>query len=336
MTTLKALSLHQPWASLLAAGYKRIETRDWRPQSLRPGQLVAIHAAKKWPPDDWEEMQSDPFFRRYLTLAQRRGLWSFTTPPLGGVVAIARFERAIPTQGSGLISALSKRELAFGNYAPGRYAWVFSEVRPVAIIPARGQQGLFEWDAPREIAALYQEPLNRMKPLTPLGPTPPEDVPDRPTQPATTATGPARVVHCRKEAFDCYIGRQMPKYPDLKASGWGNPYKDGLDTPAGRQSAIDRYREWVLTQPRLLARLPELRGRVLGCWCAPLGGLPGDLHGRVCHGEVLAALADGWCAQCQEMTSAEHVREHEAAAETFMGQVIGALTGNGQFRKATR
>ena len=40
----------------------------------------------------------DPFFKRYLTLAQRRGLWDFDQPPLGCVVAIARFKVALPTE----------------------------------------------------------------------------------------------------------------------------------------------------------------------------------------------------------------------------------------------
>lgn len=336
---MKAISLHQPYASLIAAGAKRIETRDWFPQCLRPGQLVAIHAAKHWTSDERALCEEDPFFHRYLTLAQRRGLWSWAATPtqyLGGVVAIARFQGAYPTEEIGRTALhgrlppaftvqkrlwISDHEAAFGNYAPGRYGWVFSEVRPVAIIPVRGQQGLFEWDAMREIANLYQEPVNRMK--TPLTPSEESGGPGAAsvaltdTQALAMPSQPTRVVHCRKETFDVYIGRQMKKYPDLKATGWGNPYWEGVDTPAGRQSAIDRYREWVLTQPKLLTRLPELRGRTLGCWCAPLGGLPGNLYGRVCHGEVLAALADGWCAQCQEITSPGHVRLHESGLLTI-------------------
>ncbi|MBX6723654.1 MAG: DUF4326 domain-containing protein, partial [Dactylosporangium sp.] len=43
-----------------------------------------------------------------------------------------------------------------------------------------------------------------------------------------------------------------------------------------------RYEAWLRTRPDLMARLPELRGRVLACWCAP----------KPCHGDVLARLAD--------------------------------------------
>jgi hypothetical protein len=45
---------------------------------------------------------------------------------------------------------------------------------------------------------------------------------------------------------------------------------------------IERHERWLLTQPALLAALPELAGRTLGCWCAP----------RACHGDVLARLAN--------------------------------------------
>lgn len=45
---MKALTLHQPWASLIAVGAKKIETRDWRPPvTIRPGTRFAIHAGKQ-------------------------------------------------------------------------------------------------------------------------------------------------------------------------------------------------------------------------------------------------------------------------------------------------
>ena len=50
----------------------------------------------------------------------------------------------------------------------------------------------------------------------------------------------------------------------------------------GREECIRRYREWLLGKPELLARLPELRGRVLICHCAP----------KHCHGDVLLKLLE--------------------------------------------
>jgi len=81
---------------------------------------------------------------------------------------------------------------------------------------------------------------------------------------------PTRVVHCKRDRYDVYIGRP---------SKWGNPYVIGRD--GTRAQVIAKYRDWVLRQPALMAALPELRGKTLGCWCAP----------QPCHGDVLAALA---------------------------------------------
>lgn len=78
------------------------------------------------------------------------------------------------------------------------------------------------------------------------------------------------VVHCRREPCDIYIGRP---------SRWGNPFK--VDRDGSREEVIAKYRTYVLSRPDLVAALPELQGKVLGCWCAP----------EPCHGDVLAVLA---------------------------------------------
>jgi hypothetical protein len=84
-----------------------------------------------------------------------------------------------------------------------------------------------------------------------------------------------KVVHCKREKFDVYIGRP---------SKWGNPLKlDRIDdTPEQRAKVIADYEAWLQTQPHLLKAIHELRGKVLGCWCSP----------KACHGDVLARLAN--------------------------------------------
>jgi len=80
------------------------------------------------------------------------------------------------------------------------------------------------------------------------------------------------VVHCKRAPFDVYIGRP---------SKWGNPFAIGKD--GNRQEVIEKYREWIQSRPDLLAAVvPELKGKVLGCWCAP----------AACHGDVLTILAN--------------------------------------------
>ena len=82
-----------------------------------------------------------------------------------------------------------------------------------------------------------------------------------------------RVVHCKREKFDVYIGRP---------SKWGNPFLIPRD--GDRKEVIAKYHHWISTEPELLASLDELRGKRLGCYCAP----------QACHGDVLATLADSW------------------------------------------
>lgn len=92
-----------------------------------------------------------------------------------------------------------------------------------------------------------------------------------------------RVVHCKVEPFDIYIGRP---------SEWGNPFSHKSGTLAQFKTAtvdesITNYEAWLKTQPNLIKRIPELKGKTLGCWCkhpkTPLAP---------CHGDILAKLAD--------------------------------------------
>lgn len=80
-----------------------------------------------------------------------------------------------------------------------------------------------------------------------------------------------RVVHCKKEPYDVYVGRP---------SKWGNPFTIGRD--GDRVEVIAKYREWVLGQSKLLEDLHELRGKTLACWCAP----------QACHADILTELAN--------------------------------------------
>lgn len=59
---------------------------------------------------------------------------------------------------------------------------------------------------------------------------------------------------------------------------WGNPFVIGPD--GSRDDVIAKYDKWIRSQPALLARLPELKGRTLACWC----------HPKRCHGSVLLKL----------------------------------------------
>ena len=91
------------------------------------------------------------------------------------------------------------------------------------------------------------------------------------------------VVHCRKWPYDVYIGRpSLAIRRDIPGSDgrWGNPFVVGKD--GTREQVIAKHREWLVSNKKLMNQLPELKGKVLGCWCAPLP----------CHGDTLAELAN--------------------------------------------
>jgi hypothetical protein len=79
------------------------------------------------------------------------------------------------------------------------------------------------------------------------------------------------VVHCKRSPHDVYIGR-----PSI----WGNPF--AMKSEADRAKVVAQYEDWLKTQPLLMAKLPSLKGKVLGCWCSP----------KACHRDVLARLAN--------------------------------------------
>lgn len=92
-----------------------------------------------------------------------------------------------------------------------------------------------------------------------------------------------RVVHCKLETYDVLIDR---------STIWGNPYSYKQGTKARyivatRDEAIDKYKEWVLSQPQLMRLLPTLKGKRLGCWCKTKQN-----PNRRCHGDILVELVN--------------------------------------------
>lgn len=146
---MKALSLHQPWASLVAARAKRLETRGWG-TSYR-GEL-AIQAGKRWDRQQRALALSTPFRE---ALAQHLGcepgqlLHRLDELPRGSVVAVAVLVNVVRTDHLGV----PEPERSFGDFSPGRFAWVLEAIYPVApAVPCRGYQGLFDLDPATEAA----------------------------------------------------------------------------------------------------------------------------------------------------------------------------------------
>ncbi len=162
---MKALTLTQPRATLVAVGAKRIETRSWRTDYRG---WVAIHAAKTWQQQDQYLCGTKPFWSA-LTAA---GIHRLSELPLGAIVAVAllikvdpivRCDPSVPNM-AGRVALRSQglpireEEIPFGDYTPGRYGWAFSPATLYRLpepIPCRGRLGL--WDVPPEALRLIQQ-----------------------------------------------------------------------------------------------------------------------------------------------------------------------------------
>jgi hypothetical protein len=78
-----------------------------------------------------------------------------------------------------------------------------------------------------------------------------------------------------------YIGRANTTY-DLPQSDWANPFL--ITSEQTREEVITRYEEYIRKNPELMARLSELEGKTLVCWCKK------DDRDAACHGDVLLKL----------------------------------------------
>lgn len=176
---MKALTLHQPWASLVAMGVKTVETRGWSTKYRGP---LAIHAGKKRP-DFWHDSFSDKDFPEW---ADRLDMQRFIDPqessdgewwryrwtgPLGAVVATCTLLGVVPVEeiawwtedwtpdqatwwqcppleanGCGRVIVRADQR-PYGDYAAGRFAWLLADVRRLdQPVPAKGRQGLWDWE----------------------------------------------------------------------------------------------------------------------------------------------------------------------------------------------
>ena len=157
---MKAISLHQPWASLIAEGIKTIETRSWAPPKALIGQRIAIHAAKKMMPWPYNP-------EKYPDVPELQALAAVGTPPipLGDVVATAVLADAwqvdhdsLPVvQRNGHPMVYQKLKLdgttrkfaaadPYGDFEPGRWLWFLEDIKKLdPPVPAIGHQGFWSW-----------------------------------------------------------------------------------------------------------------------------------------------------------------------------------------------
>lgn len=172
---MKALTLRQPWASLIPLGAKTIETRSWRTNYRGP---LAIHAGSGLPRRlrkgdsvrfGGYEVQRDA--SGLLMRSDRLG-WPYRLP-LGFMVATCTLADVVPilaadespdhaaphvdadarilfgaVRGLGYDWSAARKlndEWPYGDYTPGRWAWILTDITPITLVQAYGRQGLWDW-----------------------------------------------------------------------------------------------------------------------------------------------------------------------------------------------
>ena len=133
---MKAISLLQPWATLVVKGIKTIETRSWGTKYRGP---ILIHASQG---KAGSIFASGAPFKNYIP--------DFKKLPFGAIIGQADIKDVIRVEhlemDDELINRLTMEERAFGDYSEGRYAWLLENAIPFNNpIPARGTLSIWEY-----------------------------------------------------------------------------------------------------------------------------------------------------------------------------------------------
>lgn len=131
---MKAISLWQPWASLLLSGRKHHETRGW---STNYRGLIYIHAAKR----NISERDVPLPLRNICEVEFGGHFWREL--PLGAVIGIGRLVACHRTEER---TPASMDDRHCGDWEFGRFAWEMTDIVPIGPWPYRGAQGLFNID----------------------------------------------------------------------------------------------------------------------------------------------------------------------------------------------
>lgn len=150
MAELRAITLRQPWATLVAIGAKRIETRSWATTYRGP---LAIASAKAFPGEEAALCARDPF-RGVLTAA---GYTSWARLPLGAFLAVVTLAdiHQIDTSSGNCPQwadlADHEPERSFGGYDEGRFMWLLSGRRQIDPLPVPSGFHRGIWRVPADV-----------------------------------------------------------------------------------------------------------------------------------------------------------------------------------------
>ena len=121
MITLPALSIRQPWAYLIAMGYKDIENRSWKTE--RRGAFL-IHAAQKFDDEGYEWVYDNLLKLGLSFLPQPQDFYR------GGITGRAEITDCVQKHSS--------------PWFFGEHGFVINNAEPLAFMPCKGRLGFFE------------------------------------------------------------------------------------------------------------------------------------------------------------------------------------------------
>lgn len=150
---MKTLTIRQPWASLTlkldesGKAFKRVETRGYRTNYR--GRL-AIHAGKKEDPEFFLRMPTKEW--QHFQAAGLGNVHELAKLPHGAIIGEVTVADCVPIEELWDSPYGTDREKAFGDWRQGwkRYGWILEDPTLYDVpIPARGMQGIWEWEGKR-------------------------------------------------------------------------------------------------------------------------------------------------------------------------------------------
>lgn len=137
---MKALTVYQPWASLIVHGKKRIENRVWKPFRNLIGKRIAIHAGKTWD----EAFPSADYLDELEGIHADYRVAGIEAFPFGAILGTALVV--------GWADSVAKVPMDQHRWFCGPIGWILGDVKALpAPIRCRGSQGL--WDVPQDVLA---------------------------------------------------------------------------------------------------------------------------------------------------------------------------------------
>src|SRR5947209_8605322 len=137
---MRCLSIKQPWATLIALGAKRVETRSW---STSYRGSLAIHASSRINREAAMSLRVPSIQEALAVRGYHQGSGPASNPcglPLGAVIAVVTL---VDVQPITLELVPAEPERSFGDYTPGRFAWFLHTVQQLPEpIDAKGAHGL--------------------------------------------------------------------------------------------------------------------------------------------------------------------------------------------------